>query len=193
MNDNFCLRLSSWIALLSIAHRYEIQSVHKRAIREIYDRHVKKYRKSQQRLNANLNAAPMFSAFTIQSNIVVASSTVMMDSPPISVAEVPNGPDSEGDSDSELDYVMLISAAEKYDVPLQYVSPCFVELVMREEPLTEAEVVRLSTSTVCNFGRAREAFLRRTVGRPARNSLFSDNQLEVANTIVRDIWAVASN
>jgi hypothetical protein len=37
MNDTFCLSQSSWVALLSIAHRYEFMNARKRAIREIYN------------------------------------------------------------------------------------------------------------------------------------------------------------
>jgi len=37
-NDTFRLPQSSWMALLSIAHRYEFMNAQKRAIREIYDR-----------------------------------------------------------------------------------------------------------------------------------------------------------
>ena len=37
MRDGFSLPRSSWIALLSIAHRYEFLNVRERAIREIYD------------------------------------------------------------------------------------------------------------------------------------------------------------
>ena len=37
MHDGFSIPRSSWIALLSIAHRYEFLNVRERAIREIYD------------------------------------------------------------------------------------------------------------------------------------------------------------
>lgn len=37
MHDGFSLPRSNWIALLSIAHRYEFLNVRERAIREIYD------------------------------------------------------------------------------------------------------------------------------------------------------------
>jgi hypothetical protein len=36
-NATFRLPQSSWMALLSIAHRYEFMTVRERAIREIYD------------------------------------------------------------------------------------------------------------------------------------------------------------
>ena len=47
MNDNFRLPQLSWVALLSIAHRYEITNVRERAIREIYDRGPGKYPDAQ--------------------------------------------------------------------------------------------------------------------------------------------------
>jgi hypothetical protein len=37
MHDGFSLPQTSWIALLSIAHRYEFLNVRERVIREIYD------------------------------------------------------------------------------------------------------------------------------------------------------------
>lgn len=119
MHDNFHLQQSRWIALLSIAHRYEFQNVLKRAIREIYDR------------------------------------------PPSE-----RGP-GDSDEDLEPDDPMLISVAEKYDVPFEHVVPTLVALVMREEPLTEAEVTRLSPLTVSRLGRAREIFLCKTVSSPS--------------------------
>ena len=116
MNDNFYLPQSSWIALLSIAHRHEFENVFKRAIREIFDR--------------------------------------------------PTSERGESDSDLELNDPKLISVAEKYDVPFEYVLPNLVVLVMREEPLTEVEVSLLSPLTVSRLGRAREDFLCKTMGRP---------------------------
>ena len=116
MNDNFYLPQSSWIALLSIAHRHEFENVFKRAIREIFDR--------------------------------------------------PTSERGESDSDLELNDPKLISVAEKYDVPFEYVVPNLVVLVMREEPLTEVEVSLLSPLTVSRLGRAREDFLCKTMGRP---------------------------
>ena len=73
----------------------------------------------------------------------------------------------ESDEDSEPGDPMLISVAEKYDVPFEHVVPILVALVMREEPLTEVEVTVLSPLTVSRLGRAREEFLCKTVGRPS--------------------------
>jgi hypothetical protein len=117
MNDNFYLPQSSWIALLSIAHRHEFENVFKRAIREIFDR--------------------------------------------------PPGERGEPDSDLELSDLKLISVAEKYDVPFDYVLPNLVVLVMRKEPLTEVEVSLLSPLTVSRLARAREDFLCKAMGRPS--------------------------
>jgi hypothetical protein len=38
MNDDFKLPQSRWIALLSVAHRFEFQNVFERAMRELFDR-----------------------------------------------------------------------------------------------------------------------------------------------------------
>lgn len=116
MHDDFYLPQSSWIALLSIAHRYDFQDAFNRAIREIYDSPERKTTKGQRRM-----------------------------------------------SDSELGYpVFLILIAKQYDVPLRHVAPYIVALVMREEALTEVEVMRLPPLTVSQLGRAREDYLRKT-------------------------------
>ena len=78
---------------------------------------------------------------------------------------------------------MLISAAEKCDVPLQHVVPTFVAFVMRTKPLTEAEVALFSIGTLVRVARAREDFLRKStpgVGRPEA----------IAKTIVCDVWGL---
>ena len=139
MHDGFSLPQSSWIALLSIAHRYEFLNVRVRAIREIYD-------SVRQRYEENSGSS--------------------------SGSEPP-------------DYLTLMLTAEKYDVPFEQALPCFAGRVMREEPLTEIEIVRLSTLTVHRLARAREDYLRKSKGRlDFRN---------VANGVVRDIWSAAQN
>jgi len=47
-------------------------------------------------------------------------------------------------------------------VPRRHIVPHLVALVMREEALTEADVMHLSPLTVSRLGRAREDFLRKT-------------------------------
>ena len=147
-NDTFRLPQSSWIALLSIAHRYEFMNARKRAIREIYDRGPSKYPNAQPaNTDSDSNVAP--------------------------------------DPDSRPDDAMLISAAEKYDVPIWHVVPTFVAFVVREEPLTEAEAALMSLGTVIRLAHAREDLLRKTnAGKPP-----SASQREaVAKNIARDIW-----
>jgi len=113
MHDDFYLPQSSWIALLSIAHRYEFQDVFKRAIREIYDGPATKTRNRRR-----------------------------------SYSELGNP-------------IFLVSIVEQYDVLLRHIVPHLVALVMREEALTEAEIMLLSPLTVSQLGRAREDFLRK--------------------------------
>ena len=82
---------------------------------------------------------------------------------------------------------MLISAAEKYDVPLKHVVPYFVAFVMREEPLTEAEAALMSLGTVIRLAHAREALLRKTnTGAPPS----ATTREAAAKSIARDIWPV---
>jgi len=80
------------------------------------------------------------------------------------------------------DHLTLISTAEKYDVPLRQVFPSFAGLVMREEPLAEVEITRLSTLTVHRLSRAREDYLRRTT------RMADLDTRRVAKEIVLDIW-----
>jgi len=128
MNDTFRLSQSSWIALLSIAHRYEFMNTHKRAIRELYG----------------------------------------------GLFRVP---------DSRPDDALLISAAEKYDVPLWLVVPTFVAFVVREEPLTEAEAALMSLGTVIRLAHARENLLRNNTTRKLPSKA-------TAKRIVCHIWSL---
>lgn len=82
-------------------------------------------------------------------------------------------------------HLTFISTAEKYDVPLRKVVPSFIELVIREEPLTEVEIANLSTLTVHRLAGAHEDYLRKTA-REAHSDPHS-----VAKIIVRDIWPEA--
>ena len=70
--------------------------------------------------------------------------------------------DSDSDVAPGTDHAMLISAAEKYDVPLKHVVPTFVALVMRKEPLTEVEVALFSVGMIVRLAGAREDLLRNT-------------------------------
>ena len=92
--------------------------------------------------------------------------------------------------DSTLDYVTLISVAERYDVPPQHVVPTFIVLVMRLNPLEDAEAAHLSRLTLCRLARAREKYLRKTLSlRAIRMSGVSEyDRPSEAEEIVRAIW-----
>ena len=98
--------------------------------------------------------------------------------------DLPASERQSSDSDSKLGHAMLISVAEKYDVPLQHVLPSIVALVMRTESLMEAEVVHLSTLTICRLGRAREEYVRATV----RRSMNFEGRASLVKDLVRIIW-----
>jgi hypothetical protein len=79
------------------------------------------------------------------------------------------------------DYPLLISVAEKYDVPLDDVVPLFAHAVMREQPLTEGEVLGISALTVSRLAHARENYQYEHVSR---------GRLPNATEIVCGIWPV---
>jgi hypothetical protein len=62
------------------------------------------------------------------------------------------------------DYQLLISVAEKYDVPIRDVVPLLLPFVVREQPLTEGEVLGFSALTVSRLAQAREEFQRKRMG-----------------------------
>jgi len=88
------------------------------------------------------------------------------------------GPDSP---DPRLGHAVLISLAEKYDVPLQHVVPTFVALVLRDDPLTDDEAALLSVVTVCRLARAREQYFRKYM----TNRLGPDERRNAAEKIVQ--------
>jgi hypothetical protein len=119
--DDFTLSQVTWVALLSIAHRYELLNVRKRAIREIYGPFRARYEewyamwvgREQQEIQQDLQ---------------------------------------------EHCYQLLISVAEKYDVLLNDFVPLLVPFVVREQSLTEEEVLGFSAITVSRLSRAREEY-----------------------------------
>jgi hypothetical protein len=153
MHDDFRLPQSGWIALLSIAHRYEFLNVYKRAVREIYDFAQSEYRNAEKKSDRDSE-----------------------------YSDLDAGSDSP---DPNLDYLMLISAADKYDVPFQHVVPTFIALVLRHNPLTDAEATHLSTLTMCRLARAREYYHRRIANAPMKPNFDRHNEAE---KIVREIW-----
>lgn len=62
------------------------------------------------------------------------------------------------------DYHLLISVAEKYDVPIRDVVPLILPFVVREQPLTEGEVLGFSALTVSRLAHAREDYFRGSQG-----------------------------
>ncbi|KAI0305099.1 hypothetical protein B0F90DRAFT_1701254 [Multifurca ochricompacta] len=64
------------------------------------------------------------------------------------------------------DHLLLLSVAEKYDLPPKHLLSSLVVLVTRPQPLTEGEVARFSALTVSRLAHAREDFVRRTVNPP---------------------------
>lgn len=84
------------------------------------------------------------------------------------------------------DYHLLISMAEKCDVPLRDVVPLLLPFMLREQPLTEGEVLRFSALTVSRLAHAREDFQRHRGSASLR-------VLEHAKEIVYRIWQVQND
>ena len=114
--DDFALSQESWIALLSITHRYEFLNVRERAILEIYG----PFRARQKRWEEQ----------EIQQEL------------------------------QRHDYQLLISVAEKYNVPIRDLVPLLLPFVVRQQPLTEGEVLGFSALTASRLAHAREVYLR---------------------------------
>lgn len=157
MHDGFSLPQASWIALLSIAHRFEFLNVRDRAIREIY--------------------GPLQD-----------QRTQAQPQPQLLPSQPPPQPQGE-------EHLMLISVAEKYDVPSRYIVPLLVTLVTRAQPLTEDDVARLSPLTVSRLAHSREDFVRKTASSPPPLGVGLVNgeskwRNDIANNIVCKIWAV---
>ena len=129
---SFLLPQASWIALLSIAHRFEFLDVRERAIHELYS--------------------------------------------PFKGRQILSSP-----SKQEQELRLLISAAEKYDVPHQNIIPLLIPFVVRTQPLTEDEVSSFSAFTVSRLAHAREEFVRRRLRMTAYSA---------AEEIACSIWQV---
>jgi hypothetical protein len=136
--DDFALSQESWIALLSITHRYEFLNVRERAILEIYG----PFRARQKRWEEQ----------EIQQEL------------------------------QRHDYQLLISVAEKYNVPIRDLVPLLLPFVVRQQPLTEGEVLGFSALTVSRLAHAREDFQRER-----RETMFKTPDTK---EIVYRIWQV---
>jgi len=80
---------------------------------------------------------------------------------------------------------MLISVAEKYDVPPQHFVPLLLPFATRKQPLTEGEVLHFSALTVSRLAQAREDFQRESMTQNWRTLGITD-----AKEIVNKIWQV---
>jgi hypothetical protein len=138
--DGFLLPQASWIALLSIAHRYEFLNVRERAICEIYG----PFQDDQK-------------------------------------------PWSGSREQKEKELRLLISVAERYDVPPRFIVPLLVPFVGRKLPLTEDEVLSFSALTVSRLAHAREDFQREF---RTQNWRMPD---AVAKEVVYRIWQVKND
>jgi hypothetical protein len=77
---------------------------------------------------------------------------------------------------------LLISAAEKYDVPHKNIIPLLIPFVVRKQPLTEDKISNFSVFTVSRLAHAREEYVRRRL----RTTVYSE-----AEEIACKIWQVA--
>ena len=92
----------------------------------------------------------------------------------------------EPEEEIQEDYQMLISLAEKYDVPLCHVVPLLVPFVVRKQPLTVKEVSGFSALTVTRVAHAREALLRERKSLPGCTR-------PAAEEVVFRIWQVQND
>ncbi|KAI0289995.1 hypothetical protein BC826DRAFT_1106746 [Russula brevipes] len=145
LGSYFTLPRAGWIALLSIAHRYEFLKARERALHEVYD--------------------PLDQKLLLH-------------------------------QEEEEDHALLISVAEKCDVPLLHMLPSLFELILRPQPLTEAEIARFSALMMSRLAHAREEFRRKVAGQRPRQSREMRKMPKVRRTwiagalddIVRSIW-----
>jgi len=98
------------------------------------------------------------------------------------------------------DHELLISVAEKYDVPPKHLIPSLVALVLRTQPLSEGEVGFFSALTVSRLAHAREDFVRRTANTPlphpgwgAITSSSPSSRENVAKDVVCKIWQIQND
>jgi len=168
MHDGFSLPQATWIALLSIAHRYEFLNVRERAIREIYG--------PLQLLNPHELLLPLHHP---QSQLQ---------------PQPPPPQQQERQEDEVADHAQLVSIAERYDVPLRHMLPLLVALVTRMQPLAENEVACISALNVSRLAQAREEYVR-TTARPSVVSFGSRNEwlgwmYEVGKDVVNKTWRI---
>ena len=95
------------------------------------------------------------------------------------------------------DYQMLISVAEKYDIPLRHIVPLLFIFVVRKQPLTVREVLRFSTLTLTRLAHAREDYLRESTTwrlKPTDSRSWTERNPPDVEEIVNRAWkTVAEN
>ncbi|TCD65003.1 hypothetical protein EIP91_003371 [Steccherinum ochraceum] len=91
-----------------------------------------------------------------------------------------------------LDPVRKITLAESYNIP-HWLSPAYVDLVKRPEPLSEAEAERLGLRTMVRVARAREIVRDRKYVSTMARSYFPHDRIYAFNDggileIVQEVW-----
>jgi len=87
-------------------------------------------------------------------------------------------------SNRTLDSVKQIVIAEKHSVPVSFIVPALVDLVQRQKPLLEKELMNLSGEMIARLVTARETYVRES-SRMFATELWCK---EVANNIVKTMW-----
>lgn len=91
-----------------------------------------------------------------------------------------------------LDPIRKVTLAEKYNIPL-WLSPAFVDLCKRPEPLTLREAEQLGMKTVVRLAKAREIVREKKFVNSTLRSYFPHDKIYTFNDfgimeIVQDIW-----
>jgi hypothetical protein len=83
-----------------------------------------------------------------------------------------------------LDSVRKIIIAEKYSVPTTFIVPALEELIRRQEPLLEKELVDMSSEMIAHLGAAREKYVRES----SRFFVSEKDLKRAATDIVKSEW-----
>jgi hypothetical protein len=83
-----------------------------------------------------------------------------------------------------LDPMRQITIAEKCSVPISFIDPVLEDLIRRQEPLREIELLAVSTEMAARLGVARERYVRES-----SRMLANEKWLQrVASDIVKSVW-----
>jgi hypothetical protein len=83
-----------------------------------------------------------------------------------------------------LDPVRHIILAEKHLVPISFIVPALEDLVRRQEPLLETEVMNMSSEMIARLGLAREKYVRESSRMFASEGFLR----RAASDIVKSVW-----